>query len=206
VKNNPNEIEVKFYLKSPDIFCDRLNKIGAILTRARCHEINLLFDDNAGSLNVNKQILRLRKDSQVLLTYKGKGEVKDDVLSRREIEVIVSDFEATRELLEMLGYQPHMTYEKYRTAYDLFGCEIVLDELPYGWFCEIEGQKPRLIQTAAKKIGLYWDARIIKSYRMLFDDFKQNKGMIINDLTFANFKGIQVIPEDLGVKPADTVT
>jgi len=199
----PKEIEIKFYLAHPGAFLDKLINIGARVKRERCHELNLLFDDAVGSLQANGQILRLRKDDLVTLTYKAKGEVKAGVLSRTEIEVIVSDFTASQALFEGLGYKPHMTYEKYRTSMELNACEVVLDELPYGWFCEIEGKTPQHVRAAARKMGLSWDARITRSYRMLFEQCKHNKSLTFTDLTFNNFKGIIVTPEELEVKSSD---
>jgi len=203
MKDIPKEIEIKFYLAYPEAFPDRLINIGARLKRERCHELNLLLDDAAGGLQATGQILRLRKDDQATLTYKGKGEAKAGVLSRTEIEVIISDFAAGQALFEGLGYQPRMIYEKYRTSMELNGCEVVLDQLPYGWFCEIEGTTPQHVRATTKKMGLHWDARIIRSYRMLFEQCKHNMGLTFTDLTFNNFKGIIVTPEDLEVKPSD---
>jgi adenylate cyclase class 2 len=203
MKDGPDEIEVKFYLANPEVMLERLKNIGARLKRSRCRELNILFDDATGTLQASKRILRLRKDEQCLLTYKGAGEEINGVLSRREIEVVVSDFDTARDLLLGLGYHASMAYEKYRTVYAFNDCEVVLDELPYGWFCEIEGVNPQAIRTTSKKMGLQWDARIIKSYRMLFEQLKQDKDISFPDLTFANFKDLSVTPEDLGVIASD---
>lgn len=92
MNDGPDEIEVKFYLSGPEAFLARLTNIGACLKRARCYEINTLFDDVVGTLQASRRILRLRKDEQSILTYKGVGEEIGGVLSRREIEVVVSDF------------------------------------------------------------------------------------------------------------------
>lgn len=112
-------------------------------------------------------------------------------------------FNTASDLLLGLGYHAYMKYEKFRAVYDFNDCEIVLDELPYGWFCEIEGVAPQEIQTTARKMGLRWEARILKSYRILFEQWKQNRDITFSDLTFANFKGMIVTPEDLGVISAD---
>ncbi len=67
----------------------------------------------------------------------------------------------------------------------------------------LKGWNLKIIQTTARKMGLRWEARILKSYRILFEQWKQNRDITFPDLTFANFKGIIVTPEDLGVIPAD---
>jgi adenylate cyclase class 2 len=200
---NPQENEVKFYLIDPEAFLRRLTGAGANLRRARCHETDLRFDDGNGSLCAANRVLRLRQDDQARLTYKGPGEVLGGVSSRREIEVIVSDFDTTRELLDALGYRPCLLYEKYRTIYDFLDCEVVLDEMPYGWFCEIEGQSPVSIQQVAAQLTLHWENRILDSYSVLFARCRNALVLALNDLTFSNFKGISVTPLDLGVKPGD---
>lgn len=200
------EIEVKFYLSHPERFADRLISAGASLKRPRCHETNLRFDNEAGNLRATRRVLRLRKDDRVTLTFKGAGETTDGVSTRQEIEVTVSDFEKTREILEAAGYQPCFSYEKYRTTYDMQLCEVVLDELPFGWFCEIEGPTPQSISQVAELLGLSWEARIVDSYAFIFSHCCETLKLTINDLTFSNFKDIVVTPGDLGVSPADVLS
>ena len=61
-------------------------------------------------------------------------------MSRTEIEFGVDDFAKAKQFLEHLGYQSILVYEKYRTTYELDHAHIMLDELPYGNFIEIEGE------------------------------------------------------------------
>ena len=101
---------------------------------------NLRFDDTEGGLRNAHRVLRLRQDDKARLTYKGPGSVEGGARLREELEFTVSDFETARKLLEALGYQVMLVYEKYRTTYALGGCEVTLDEMPYGSFAEIDGQ------------------------------------------------------------------
>jgi len=197
------EIEVKFYLTDPRGFAARLTVVGAALKTPRIYERDLRFDDAKGSLKEADQVLRLRMDKQASLTFKGSGVLKSGASARQEFEVRVSDFDTTQKLLEALGYHPYLVYEKYRTTYDLMQCEVVLDEMPYGWFCEIEGDSPKTIKQVAERLGLRWDACIVESYIMLFQKCKEKLGLVFNDLTFVNFKDITPAAQDLGVNPAD---
>ncbi len=197
------EIEVKFYLTDPVGFAARLTEDGAIMDKPRCYERDLRYDDRKGSLTKADQVLRLRMDDQATLTYKGSGVLKAGASSRQEIEVKVSDFDTAQKLLEALGYHLILVYEKYRTTYTYLHCAVVLDQMPYGWFCEIEGENPENIKEAARKLGLNWEARIVDSYTKLFQIYKDKRGSVFNDLTFANFKTITVTAQDLGVSPAD---
>jgi len=197
------ELEIKLYLNDLPAFRQRLEDLGAKLVQLRVHEVNLRFDTPEGSLTRSLQVLRLRQDTAARLTYKGPGEVAGGVHARRELEFIVSDFEAARALLEALGYRVSLMYEKYRTTYDLDRVHVTLDEMPYGDFAEIEGPDPESIQAVAKKLGVDWEARVLDSYTALFANLRQTLGLEFRDLSFENFAGLPVSPEALGVRPAD---
>ena len=137
------------------------------------------------------------------LTYKGPASGLGGARLRQELEFEVSDFDMARLFLEALGYQVMLIYEKYRAAYDLDGVEVSLDELPYGTFVEIEGPDPSAIQSVTRKLGLDWEATIPASYTVLFDQVKARLNLAFRDLSFENFAGLQVTPDDLGVHPAD---
>lgn len=198
-----HELEVKLYLNDLPGFQRHLETVGARLAHARVHEINLRFDTPGGDLGHTFQVLRLRQDTVARLTYKGPGEVLGGVHLRREIEFTVGDFEAARALLEALGYQVSVIYEKYRTTYELDGVQVTLDEMPYGDFAEIEGPDPASIHAVAEKLGVDWEARVVESYTFLFERLREKLGLTFRDLSFANFAGMEVSPQSLGVQPAD---
>lgn len=198
------ELEVKLYLNDLSGFQRHLEAVGARLAQSRVHEINLRFDTPGGDLGRTYQVLRLRQDTAARLTYKGPGEILGGVHLRREIEFTVGDFESARVLLEALGYQVSVMYEKYRTTYELDGVQVTLDEMPYGDFAEIEGPDPASIHAVAEKLGVDWEARVVESYTSLFERLREKLGLTFRDLSFANFAGMGVSPQALGVQPADS--
>mgnify|MGYP001765447479 CR=1 FL=1 len=199
-----HEVEVKFYLSDKTSFEDRLRRIGGDLIHERVLEKNYRFDTPDLALSREHRVLRLRQDDAAIITYKGPSTIVDGVVDRQEIEFTVSDFNAARQLLESLGYQQSISYEKWRTTYQLDELEITLDEMPFGNFTEIEGGDAKAIQSVARKLALEWTTGITESYLMLFDRVKKQKMLELHDLTFAAFHDLQVTPQDLGVKPADT--
>lgn len=189
---NYTETEVKLYTPDLSVIEQRLLAAGAQLAAARVFERNVRYDDAASGLVASGQVLRLRADTRVRLTYKGQGAALDSgALTRFEAEVEVSDFDAMQAILARLGYRPYMTYEKYRTTYTLAGVEIVLDELPYGNFVEIEGEAA-LIEDVIVRLGLERARRYPRSYTGLFDNVRHSLGLTFTDLTFANFAGVTV--------------
>jgi adenylate cyclase class 2 len=96
-----------------------------------------------------------------------------------------------------------VTYEKYRSRYRLGDVVVVLDELPFGNFVEIEAPNNTLIDGVSQMLGLDYSRGMAINYLGLFEIFKSHREVHFNDLTFENFKGITVSPEDLEVQPAD---
>ena len=213
-----HELEVKFFVPNLQAFARMLEKTSAQQTDPRIHEFNLRFDTPAGELSRAFRALRLRQDRAARLTYKGPSLDSDGARLREEIEVKVEDFAAARRFLEALGYQIWVIYEKYRTSYTLAitGDQaneertpgedapvlIVLDELPFGNFIEIEGCSGKDLRAAAALLGLDWEAQIKESYLELFRALREKRGLQFRDLTFENFKGVIVTPEELGVLAA----
>ena len=197
------EIEAKFYISRLETLQDKLVRSGAVLLEPRVLETNLRFDTRDNTLMQNQRVLRLRRDSQAHLTYKDSTRLQEGVMVRREIEFEVSDFNATRDFLQALGYELVIIYEKYRTAYTLMDCEVLLDELPFGNFCEIEGTNIYSIRMAAEQLGLHWSDSILDSYLGLFSQLRHTKKVKAENLTFQAFEGVQITAEDLGVIPAD---
>jgi adenylate cyclase class 2 len=197
------EIEAKFYVRHLDRIMTRLQDLEARLIQPRVLEINLRFDLPDDSLRSKGQVLRLRRDTESKLTYKGSGQSRDGVLEREEIEFMVDDFEKARQFLEALGYRQSMYYEKYRSTYEMQHTLIMVDELPYGDFVEIEGENVEAIHRLSDKLGLRWNTSIDKSYTALFEIVRQRLQLSFNKIAFEQFEGISVTADDLHVHAAD---
>lgn len=197
------EIEVKLLLKDYSALMQKISALRLPCSQERIHEFNLRYDLPDGSLVAQKQVLRLRKDTQARLTFKGPGVMEEDVLLRKEIEVEVSDFDTTNRLLEALGYQVVMMYEKYRANYLMDSLVLSVDEMPFGLFVELEGENPAQVRRAADVLGLDWEARINLSYSALLNQYNQNTGHTFSNLNFENFADLVVDPNDLGLRFAD---
>jgi adenylate cyclase class 2 len=197
------ELEVKFYLNHPDRLQSRLEALGARLEQPSTHEINLRFDTPALDLLNSGRLLRLRQDTAARITYKGPGRVEGGARLRQELEFVASDFAMAQAVIEALGYEVMLMYEKQRATYALGEVLVTLDEMPYGNFAEIEGPDGESIQQAAARLGLNWEHRILESYTVLFDNARNALGFIFRDLSFENFADLTVSPDVLGVSPAD---
>jgi adenylate cyclase, class 2 len=197
------ETEVKFCLRNMAEIEKGLHLIGARPVQPRTHELNLRFDTPAADLARERQVLRLRQDASVRMTYKDATNIVDGAQTRREIEVQVADMDSARRFLEALGYSVAFQYEKYRTTYELEGAQVMLDELPYGNFVEIEGPLETL-KPLTQKLRLNWEAAIPATYHELFGRVQRKRALTFRDLSFRNFQNIKLVVADLGVEFADS--
>ena len=184
------EIEVKFHLPQLQAFRERLLAAGAEQVKPRLFEHNVRFDSPGERLRLQYQLLRLRQDDGIRLTFKGPppnaGETEAKV--REELEVEVSDFVTMAAILERLGFEAQQSYEKYRETFRVDGVEIVLDEMPFGDFVELEGEE-EAIRAAANRLGLDWEQRILDNYLTLMARLKDAHDLGFDDATFDNFAG-----------------
>ncbi|MCU0497360.1 MAG: class IV adenylate cyclase [Anaerolineae bacterium] len=187
------ETEVKLYVTDLASVAKRLEALGAVLIAPRVFERNVRYENADHTLTPRHIVLRLRQDTRARLTYKEPPtEIIDlDIPARFEAEVEVSDFETMELILHKLGFFPHVVYEKYRTTYHLGDLEIVLDEMPYGNFIEIEGEADA-IRVGIDQLALIDATRYRANYLRLFDYVRRNLNLTFEHLTFANFEGISV--------------
>ena len=186
------ETELKLYMPLLNAVERKIEAAGGKLSAPRVLERNVRYDNAANEFAANNTTLRLRMDTRARLTYKdGERKLGEYGSSRFEAEVEVSDFDDMETILSKLGYHRMLTYEKYRTTYQLEGAEVTLDEMPYGNFVEIEGEQAA-IGRVVDKLQLHDAKRMPGSYVTLFRFVKKNMGLDFNDLTFENFKGIKV--------------
>jgi adenylate cyclase class 2 len=136
--------------------------------------------------------LRLRKDKKARLTYKSDPpENSREFKIFNELEVEVSEFTTMNQILESLGFHVAQKYEKWRETFTLGDTHFCLDTMPFGDILEIEGQK-KDIRHFSSRLGLTWDERILLNYLEIFDILRNLLNLQFKDITFDNFKGIDV--------------
>jgi adenylate cyclase class 2 len=201
---NGHETEAKFYIKNLRKIELRLHELKAQLIQPRTHETNLRFDNENSDLRNSSRVLRLRQDEKARFTFKGPSEEKEGgILSRREIEFVVEDFESARQFLEALGYKAVVFYEKFRATYELNDVHIMLDELPYGEFVEIEGESVEAIHNMANLLGFNWEAMVKAGYHALFERATGKYNLESSQLSFAALEKVKITPDDLSIQAAD---
>ena len=201
---NGQEIEAKFHVQNLRKIELRLLELKAQLIQPRVHEVNLRFDRSDGELRNSFRVLRLRQDDIARFTFKGPSVEKEGgILSRQAIEFEVGDFDSAKQFLEAIGFQVVVFYEKFRATYELNDTHIMLDELPYGSFIEIEGKNVQTIRSVADALGLNWEAMVKAGYHALFERVAGKYGLDVSKLSFENLEGVTIKTTEMGIVTAD---
>ena len=148
------EIEKKYRLtkEQRNEVVQRLREVGAQVVREEEFEENTIY--GGGPLKRETTVLRLRRvGEKSLLTFKERYPSAAAIKHQREEETEVADADAMHAILEVLGFTPAVVYEKRRQTWSYEQTEVVIDELSFGLFMEIEGEEDA-IKAAERKLGV----------------------------------------------------
>jgi adenylate cyclase, class 2 len=147
------EIEKKFRLtkKQREAVLARLSELGAELKGTEFEE-NTLYGGE--QIDLSRSVLRLRRvGARAILTYKERFPTTSSIKHQQEDETEVGDANALDAILQALGFAPALVYEKRRMTWQLGHAEIVVDDLPFGLFMEIEAGEAE-INEVERKLGI----------------------------------------------------
>lgn len=185
------ELEAKMQVADLDAVRERLESLGA-RARGTVLETNLFFDTPDRRLLAADEGLRVRAERALdgaaepmsRVTFKGPRH-QAAVKTREELEAGVADPEAIGLILEKLGFERVLRFEKRREAFALDGCEVVLDELPYiGTYVEIEGDDEATVMALREKLGMGELPLLTTSYVALMSDYLQENEPGRREATF----------------------
>jgi len=149
----PIEIEKKYRLtkKQREKVLERLVEIGGKLKTTDLEENTLYSGDG---IEPGRSVLRLRRvGERAILTYKERFPTASTIKHQQEDETEVGDADALDAILQALGFTPTLVYEKRRMSWRLGDAEIVVDELPFGLFMEIEASETD-IRDVERKLAI----------------------------------------------------
>lgn len=165
------EVEIKIPIDNIKNIRDKIKKLDFKIINKKFFEQNIVFDTRYNELKKKSYLLRLRKENKESnLTLKRpsfKSKELKNYKVREEIEVNVSDFQKTKNILMGLGFEIFFIYEKYREVYEKDNVKIMIDQTPIGNFIEIEGDKCG-IDKFASLLGFNQREYIVDTYYSLF--------------------------------------
>lgn len=182
------EIEVKLRVQDAQRMTGVLLENGFVVVQPRAFEANEVFDTPERALRAERRLLRLREFAgAATFTYKGTPET-GRYKSREELETVVSDPAALRQILDRLGLRLFFRYEKYRTIYQRLGDTaglVVLDETPIGVWLELEGT-PEWIDRTAAQLGFSAQQYVTESYGGLWLKYCQERAIDRPNMVFGD--------------------
>ena len=182
------ETEIKFRVADTAALESQLAAIGFHLVTPRSFESNMLYDTPDRQLRVKRELVRIRNYAgHWLLTHKrvpNSGIGEDRHKHRVETETELSDGAALAEVFASIGFVPVFRYEKWRTEWSDDHGHCVIDETPLGVFAELEGP-PEWIDTVSEQLGVAAQDRLTLSYGRIFEQWREETGSTVEDLTFA---------------------
>jgi adenylate cyclase class 2 len=174
----PIEIEKKYRLTEVQRRAveKRLRTLG-IRPRPIEFEENTLY--RGGNLKPGSRALRLRRvNGRAILTFKERFPTRSSIKHQEENETGLVDADATHAILKALGFEPALVYEKRRVCWVVGKAEVLIDELPYGLFMEIEGPEKEILRVE-KKIGAEDFEAVNETYPTLTAKFgRKRKGIV----------------------------
>ena len=141
------EIEKKYRLR-PERMAGVEAKLGELGAEFVCRKFEENYMLRGGGLRSPGASLRLRRTGkEAVLTYKEAVGLEAGVKTKLEIETAADDADALLNITESLGLRPFVIIEKHRSKWLYRNVEVVLDELPFGLFMEIEGTAEAIAET-----------------------------------------------------------
>jgi len=175
------EIEAKFSVSDLDEIRQRLvNQAGRVFIPQH-QERNLYFDTPDRRLKSGKQILRIRTGTDIRMTHKHQAESFE---ARTEIELVLDDASAAQAMLRALGFELILSYSKMREIFEFEDVHVMLDELPFGHFVEIEGPSLERVQKASTRLGFDWKKRLNVGYLALFEQARERLDLPVHEISF----------------------
>ena len=176
------EIEKKYRLTEAqrEEVLERLSEIEASFEREDFEE-NILY--RGGILDEKRAVLRVRKiGNKAILTFKQRIQNQFEIKHQIEHETLVDDPEEIENIIENLGFQKRLIYEKRRKTWRFRNVEIVVDELPFGLFMEIEGSI-----TAIAEAEMFLDIEDLTVEHRTYPNLTAELGSPNGDLIEARF-------------------
>ena len=185
------EFEVKFYPVDKDDVISKLKVNGGVLVQTEVKTLIAAYNRQANP-QIDGHYIRVRNEGdKVRLSIKINATEDGAVADQKEIDTIVSDFEATVQILEHAGLRRSGYQEKLRETWKLGTSEIVVDTWPgLEPYIEIEDNSEEAIRKTAALLEFDWQDKIITSVVEIYMDKYQLSGdkvlSLMGNATFDN--------------------
>jgi len=186
------EIEAKFYPVDKEQIRSKLKKIGAKLVSPERMMRRTIFDKHANPA-IMADYIRIRDEGgQIRLSAKIHARKGGQVTDQKELDILVSNYEETVELLKLSGLIMSAYQETLRETWTFRSTEIVIDTWPgLEPYIEIEAESEEELKKVAELLGQPWEKRRITSIIEVFSEvYSLTNKEVLNKLAFITFNNI----------------
>jgi len=173
----PIEIEKKYRLTKQQrrSIEKKLRELGVVPGEVEFEE-NIVY--RGGRLDLGGCALRLRRvGNRATLTFKQRFPSQSAIKHQQEEETAVANADAAHAIISALGFRVGLVYEKRRVLWEIGKASLVIDELPFGLFMEIEASE-REIKRVEKLLAAEKLTPVMETYPSLTIRLgKQRKGI-----------------------------
>ena len=181
-KANYTETEIKLKIDDVNALISELIASGAELV-GKDFQRTVRMDTPNMDLEKKGLFLRVRSGFGEIVTLKVKNKEDKEVFQRDEFETDVKNISVLADIFHMLGFSKRLIMEKYRVNFDYKDVKISIDELPFGFFAEFEGEKDKIFSLVGE-FGLDLNSKITVTYWDLFEDYKKANNLEGESIVF----------------------
>jgi len=176
------EIEKKYRITAGD-----RERVKSTLNEFNAEYEGTDFEENTiyggSKLNEIGGILRIRRmNGKAIFTFKKSVQDQTGAKTRIEHESEIGSPDDIAEILDELGFTKQLVYEKRRETWKFRSVEVVLDELPFGLFMEIEGSI-----TAIREAEMLLDVEDLEVVQESYPRLTVQKGIKRDGVVEARF-------------------
>ena len=167
------EYEATFIDVDKDDIRRRLKGIGAALVHPEVHQHRITLHP-PHEKRAKGVFVRVRDEGDKI-TMSWKSVKGDAIENQKEVTLVVDNFDAAMEFLELLGCERKSYQETKRELWQIDGTDVTIDEWPFlEPMVEIEGSSEESVRRVAASLGFDWSAALFctskKIYRMKYGE------------------------------------
>jgi adenylate cyclase class 2 len=184
------EFEAKSYPIDKKTYRENLKRIGATLIRPERKMRRAIFNkDHYPQLLCD--YIRVRDEGNVIrLSAKTHAREGGSLSDQEEIDVEISDYDKTIQILELTGYKFNSYQETLRETWVYKDAEIEIDTWPgLETYTEIEARSEESVHKMFSILGLDWDTKIITSVVEIYMKvYSLSKEEVLDRLSYITFE------------------
>ncbi len=193
------EFECKFYPVDKIEYRKKLESIGAKLAIPERKMVRIIADSRLNPILPKNHYVRVRDEGNLTrLSLKITADEGGRLSDQKEVDVEVSSFDDTVQIMESVGIKFNRTQETLREEWEYKGAQITIDTWPgLDTYSEIEADSEEKVKEIAEDFGFDWNRKIITAaaevYSRVYNIDIEEVLKKITNITFENnpFEGMQ---------------